>query len=328
MEFSDDDPQLGPADVDRAALSGPGIPLLSLALQLDLDLDVGSAADAPVDGWRILKRQGDGHALIGAPADHDGTRWRTAQVDASSPGSLVHVHSDSLALRPSRAERRRGLELRWPVHVLDPSGETGFVIDVVNTGDSRWVPNGDAFQIVGSFSAPGEDEHYVGGDRLPMTSASPLDPGEYARVRVSIPQGAWDAVEPGPYDLHALLLPLNLHSPAPFEVILSADTIDSYRALAHRAPMPGSLRRHAKRHLAELRAQLAAGASLDAIADAVAEADSDEDAIARLADLLDVGVAAATAVYDAPLRALRPGNAPQLRRTIEDVTRWARMPSE
>ena len=76
MDLSDDDPQLGPADVDRAALQQPGVVLHALATEIGARVDEASAAGAPSDGWRVLKRHQSGQILIGAPVDAEATEWR------------------------------------------------------------------------------------------------------------------------------------------------------------------------------------------------------------------------------------------------------------
>ena len=100
-----------------------------------------------------------------------------------------------------------------------------FAVDIVNTGDTRWRPDGDGFLVVGTFTAPGVADAGFGWAALGQGRAVPLDPGEYARVPVSIDGAAWKQLKPGPHDLRALLVDLGLTSVTPLRVDLDAETI-------------------------------------------------------------------------------------------------------
>ena len=322
MDVSDDDPQLGPADVDRAALQQPGVVLHALATEIGALVDEASAAGAPSDGWRVLKRHQSGQILIGAPVDAEATVWRVAHVQPTSSDVTVRVHPETMALRPSRAQRRQGLVLRWPTLMQGASGTDGFVVDVVNTGAHRWIPNGDGFHVVGVFTEPSVTAFYVGWADSAQRRAVPLEPGEYARVSVEIMPNAWERLEPGPHDLHAVLVSLGVRTEAALSVNLSQETIRSHQRQGRRSqPTPDDRRRVIDDEMARTRSLLAAGAAIDHVTAAITAANSDQDAIARLGELLNLDQAAAEIIYNSTLHQLRPGNAAQLHHRLDSLHR-------
>lgn len=310
MDFSDGDPQLGSADVDRDALGEHGVALTEVIAELGVALDPLSAVDAPKEGWRVLKRHQSGAILIGAPADPSGSVWRVAHVDARRAGSVTTVHPDPMPLRPSRAERRRGLELRWPALMSSGPPTGDFVVDIVNTGTARWESAEDGFHVVGFFTTSEASAVTFGWMESSQHKAVPLDPGEYARVRVSINAGAWNALEPGAYELHAVLVSLDLHTTHPLSVRLSAETIARHRKLNAR---PTSHTAHHRRildqQIAQLEAQTSASHVLDRIAAAVLAADTNDGAIADIGRILSLDERLASAVYHSALRELGPDRA-------------------
>ena len=73
---------------------------------------------------------------------------------------------------------------------------------------------------------------YVAG----QSPALPLDPGEYARVRVVIDASQWNDAHSGPYEIHAFLVDLGLRGADPLHVELSDQDIQSH--LPRRPPPP------------------------------------------------------------------------------------------
>ncbi|WP_341994643.1 hypothetical protein MRBLWH7_002345 [Microbacterium sp. LWH7-1.2] len=307
MDFSDDAPQLGLADVDREALAGRGIALTELTAELGVALDASSAGDAPTDGWRVLKSYQSGAMVIGAPVDPSGDMWRVAHVEARVAGSLTIVQPDPLPLRPSRAERRRGLELRWPALMSSEPPSQDFVVDILNTGSTRWGSAADGFYVAGAFTSQGGTDFAFGWMGSDQYKSVPLDPGEYARVSVSINPGVWNTLEPGVYELHAVLVSLGLRTADPLRVQLSAETIARNRK---RSARPSSSAAHRRRMLdqqtAHVQAQSSARDALDRLAAAVLAAEADPDAIASISRILGVDEKLATAVYHSTLRDLGP----------------------
>jgi hypothetical protein len=307
MDLSDDAPQVGPADVDRDALGERGIPLTALIAELGVELDASSASDAPPDGWRVLKRYPSGALVIGAPADRFGSTWRVAHVEAHAAGSVTIVQPDPMPLRPSRAERRRGLQLRWPALMTSGSAPDDFVVDIVNTSPARWQPDGDGFNVVGVFTDSGSTDVSFGWATSSQQKSVPLDPGEYARVPVSINPGVWSTLEPGTYDLHAVLVSLGLRTVQPLSIDLSAEAISRNQKRGTRPlASPASRRRMLDQEVERIQAQIRASHSLDRVVDAVMTAETDDDAIADIGRVLRVDANLAASIYHSALRDLSP----------------------
>lgn len=319
MDFSDDDPQLGLADVDRAALQQAGTALNTVAMEIGARVDEASAAGAPPDGWRVLRRYESGQTLIGAPVDADATAWRVAHVPPASSDATVRVHPETMTLRRSRAQRRQGLALRWPTLMQGAPGADGFAVDIVNTGSHRWIPDGDGFHVVGVFTDSGATAFHAGWMDSAQRAAVPLDPGEYARVSVAIMPNAREGLEPGTHDLHAVLVSLGVRTEAALSVHLSGEVIRAHQQQRRPRPTPGDRRRAVDEEIARTRSLLAAAAAMDKVTAAITASNSEEDAIARLCKVINVDETAAEFIFNSTLRQLSPGNAAQLRRRLDDL---------
>ena len=306
MDFTDDSPQVGQADVDGNALGERGVALVELITELGVTLDDSSAFDAPRDGWRVLRRYQTGAVLIGAPLESMGRAWRVAHVDARA-GSLVMVQPEPMPLRSSRAVRRAGLELRWPTVMTSSPSRGDFVVDIVNTGSARWESDADAFYVVGAFTDPRSTDFSFGWMASSQQKAVPLDPGEYARVAVSISSGTWNTIEAGTYDLHAVLVSLGLRTLKPLSVELTADLISQKQA-AHPRTTPANRRRMLDHQIEQVRAQISASHSLDRVVQAVVSAQTDDDTIAGISNVLNVDEQYAASIYHSPLQALSPNS--------------------
>lgn len=322
MDSMDDRPQIGRADIDRESLSEPGTTLTALVEALGFELDLASSEGAPDNGWRVLRRQVDDTFIFGTPVSKDRQTWRVAYRRSEEPSGLVRVHPEPAKLRPSAAERRRGLELRWPGFVDASADPDGLVIDVVNTGGTMWVPNEDHFHAIGVLTELGVTQFgfaYMSSMQLP---AVPLGPGEYARIPVHLDSNAVSTrTTPGPYDLHVVITELGLRTAQPLRVELTAELIARHVARLQRTrPDAASQRRWLDRRIAELQAQLTASGSLVDIARAVVEAASDEDAIARIADIVECTADDAQAIYHAPMQMLSPSGTERLTQQIRALT--------
>ena len=322
MDFSDDAPMVGPADVDAEALAERGVPLAELIAALGVSLDQASATDAPRDGWRVLKRYQSGAMVIGAPTDPTAAMWQVAHLDAPNAGAVVMVQPDPMPLRPSRAERRRGLELRWPAVVTDNPAASGYFVDIVNTGSSRWESDADGFYVVGAFTNPGSTAFSFGWIESSQHRPVPLDPGEYARVPVSINPGTWNSLEPGAYDLQAVLVSLGLRTIHPLQVEVSAELIAHYRRQNARShSTPERRRRALDPQIERVRAQIAASDSLDRVVGAVATSQSDDDAITSIGHILKLDGDLARSVYHSSFSELHPSRGAQRERQLEHLSR-------
>lgn len=318
MDSMDDRPQIGRADIDRESLSEPGTTLAGLVESLGFELDLASSEGAPDNGWRVLRRQVDDTFILGTPLSEDQQTWRVAYRRSEERSSLVRVHPEPAKLRPSAAERRKGLELRWPGFTDAIADPDDLVIDVVNTGGTMWVPNEDHFLAMGVLTEADVtqfDFAYMSSTQLP---AVPLGPGEYARIPVHLDGHAVSAhTTPGWYDLHVVITELGLRAAQPLRVELTAELIARHAArLQLTRPDAVAQRRWLDRRIAELQAQLAASDSLVDIARAVVEAPSDEVAVALIANILDCAADDAQAIYRTPLQLLSPTSAGQLTRQI------------
>lgn len=331
MDASTDQPQIGRITVDRATLSEHGTELASLLGALDFDVSTEAVPnDAPTSGWRVLARSEYG-VVLGSPVG-DGSRWwRIAQVSPPRDGSRarMQVHPEPQALRASRAERSRGLVLRWPDITRSEPDLDHLAVDVVNAGEHRWRPDGDAFGAIGFLARAGQESGSgflaLTGDQAP---AFALDPGEYVRVPVRLGSSQWLDREPGRHEVIATLMDLGVRTETPLEVHLTAELIEQHRPPADR-PLPPAAeqRRVMEERLATLRALLAANRHLGAVLETVTTAASDTDALRGIGELLDCPQDGAMLVYNTSLRRFGSesidrlaGEAEELARELERTT--------
>lgn len=320
MDAPDDSPQIGRAEADRAALSEVGVSLTELAIELGVELDA-ALDDIPQDGWRVLRRQADDSILLGTPTDSSGQVWRLALVRSGQDADTAEVLPDIARLRPSTAERRTGLELRWPAFVNGEVDSAAFVIDVVNVGDHLWVPHDDAFHAIGVLTPHGVTTFSFGWVSSGRHRAVPLGPGEYARIPVEIDRAAWASFEAGPHDLHVVLSELNLRSAQPLPVDLTTEVIAQHRSrVRHQQPAPDDPRQRLEARLKRLRDHVQTSASIEALLGAVTKATSDDEAVALIQEILGSDYTAAQIAYNSALREFLPSKADRMRREIEEVT--------
>ena len=233
MDGSRDQPQIGRITVDRSALSEPGAGLADALGALEFAVSTeGVPTDAPASGWRVIART-EYSVVLGAPVDDRSRWWRIAQVAVPRDGSRaadVHVHPDPQPLRSSRAERRRGLVLRWPETTRSEPDFDRLALDVVNAGEHRWRPDGDSFIAIGFIARPngepGPGSFALVGGGSPSFA---LDPGEYARVAVSLGANQWEGLEPGRHEISATLMDLDVRTEPALDVQLTAELIERHR---------------------------------------------------------------------------------------------------
>ncbi|UNK70306.1 hypothetical protein [Microbacterium sp. H1-D42] len=301
-----DSPQIGPLDVDASALLGEGGTLLALLDRLGVQLEHGPGADIPADGWRVLHRQDSGAVTIGAPASASPQTWRIAHIGADQNGALVSttsIHPEAFPVRRSRAERAGGLSLRWAQLSQDEAEDGVFVIDIVNVGAARWRPDGDPFVVVGVVSraggAPGVASFgYVSG----QSPAVPLDPGEYARVHVTISESQWAPLEPGRHELHAMLAMLPVRSAEPLRFDLTQQQVDQRRSrLRSCARTPADEGEAHRRNYRRQKALVESANRLEEIAQVITGATSTDEATAAVALILHGDEDAARGIVQTPL---------------------------
>lgn len=325
MTSSADRPQIGPVDVDPAALRQEGSDLDVALASLGLESTAGAAAGTPIQGWRVLRGDTTSGLVLGAPVDERGEAWRIAQVRPARDGAgspSVTVHPDTFPLRPSRAERSRGLALRWPEVTRSEPDLDRLAIDVINTGDSRWRPNGDSFHVVGTLQRQGEKQGayffaFVGG----ADPAFPLDAGEYVRVRVTIDANQWRDLQPGRYQLNATLAQLGVRAESPLELELTEELIERHRPRPTRSGPPTDQRPAMMERLEMIRGLLAARENLGALVEIITTASSDDDARQNIQELLDCPPSVADAIYSAPLRRFQTTHPDHLIREADDLER-------
>ncbi|WP_104163211.1 hypothetical protein [Cryobacterium sp. N22] len=239
MEPLDERPQIGMIAVETSVLAQNGIELDVMLTELNVELRGAMPTDTPRLGWRVLTSVNGEVATIGAPTDDDGQWWRLGQIRPSQgePGPrLLALHPTLQRRRPSIRDRAGGLSLRWPAVTREAPDLDLLAIDIVNAGGERWLPQGDSFMVFAALRqpggpAPGVYFGYVAG----QYPALPLDPGEYARVRVVIDAGQWDDAHAGPYEVHAFLVDLGLRGADVLPVELTDHDVQSHLP---RRPLP------------------------------------------------------------------------------------------
>ncbi len=309
MTRDDDLPRLHNHAVNSAALEGDGEPFLVLVRRLGAD-----PIRVPVaEGWRVL-RQGDASAVIGAPADADRLTWWVGTV---YEGDSVWPDMTPARLRPSLAERRRGLAMRWPAGQRTDCGPDGFAVDIVNEGKRRWEPDGDTFHVVGAVTGPEESRAMMMWMATDGTPAVALEPGEYARVPVVIDENRWAQAEPGAATLHAWLVPLQVKV-EPLPITVTAASIDAVQRAKTWHNSGWSLREMTQ----ELNQQRAVSDAASRLPDIVAALDgttTDDGAVVAIAGRLEVDESAAGAIFNAFLRDLHPASADDRRERIAEL---------
>lgn len=312
--------QIGPLDVDGSVLEAPGRPLEVLAAEHGARVDDEDARAQTRDEWRVLRTSPNGEVILGAEDAGDPGSWRMARIAPAPEGErAVFVTPEAQRIRPGRRERRRGLVLRWPSFTTADHAGASWSIDIVNEGAERWTPDGDGFLVVGRLVEPGSTSDHFAWAQLGRPSAVPLDPGEYARVPVVIDSSTWSRLEPGDYELCALLTDLSMPSPA-LPVAVTADTIRLHRAPAtEMRRSPEARRQRLGFEIDRLRAQLAAGRDLGALVEALQEVSSHGDATGALSEVLGCDPRSAEVVLMSPLRDLLPMYRPELERRLAEA---------
>ncbi|WP_020096892.1 hypothetical protein [Microbacterium sp. 11MF] len=199
------------------------------------------------------------------------------------------------------------------------AGPDGYAIDIVNTGEVRWEPDGDSFDVVGTVAAVGDASVYIGWATMGGMRGVPLDPGEYARVPVRIEESAWAKLAPGEHELHALLVPLRVKS-EPLRIGVAPQTI-RVAQMSNRSRDSG---RRLRAMADDLRRQRAIQDAVPRLADIVAAIDgttAEEDAVSAIEELLGVDSVAAEAVFAASVSDLHPSSAERRRERIAHTER-------
>ncbi|MFF9563254.1 hypothetical protein ACF1AJ_07905 [Leifsonia sp. NPDC014704] len=316
-------PQIGSYDVDAGALVGKGEPLADVLARLAVG--TSEPGDVVPDGWRVLGPPPVEEAplLIGAPVSGDHRSWAVGQVYSARDGALARVsfYPRALPVRPSVAERRGGLVLRWPAVTRELADVDRLSIDIVNEGSTRWLPTGDTFNTFASIVPVGGGLRDLYFGWIGDGGTVPLDPGDYARVTARIESGRWRDLKPGLHDIVAHTPDLRLTS-EPLRVDLTSGVIAAHRPpLPHPPPAPHDLRHAAADRLRVLHALRAGRDAIGEVIAAITDAPDDATALSRIATLLECDIDAAGAVYAMQLRRLRVGKTDVLVGEIEALER-------
>lgn len=218
-------------------------------------------------------------------------------------------------LSPQSEETLPPLTLRWPAIVTDTPDPDLYVLDVVNIGSGRFVPDAkDSFHVIGTVVPAGSAMTGIGWAVVGQPRALPLDPGEYARLPVMIGSGAWRALAPGAHDVHAVLVGTALRAPV-LRVELSADRLRRRRAEGVK-PDPERRRRLLDEEIARLSAVLEVGPVLAAFIREIAEIPTETEAVEVIARRLAVDETLARSIFATPLRDLHASSSDRLRDSI------------
>lgn len=314
MEEQPDAPQIGHIDVDADALGPDGVELPALLDELGAN-EADIASDVPGGRWRVVAEQPGGVAritILAAPIDDDRTVWRIAQLRRDPVGRArdrVDVHPEAFPLRPSRAARSRGLSLRWPDVTRDHPDPDQLAVDVVNDGDRRWIPTGDSFYVAAILVPADDDRPWANGFYFGYVSgqfpAFALDPGEYARVRVTIGSDQWQRAHPGAYRVYASLVDLPVRTESPLDLQLTAEMIAQFRRAGDRPAPEGDRRAHERERVTYLRALHDARERLPELVELITHAASEDAALTGIQHILGCDATAAAGVYAMQLRRLR-----------------------
>ncbi len=119
--------------------------------------------------------------------------------------------------RPIRAQRRHGVELRWPPGTA-VTAETGTMPEMTvllhNTGDVMWRSDpGDSAAVIGWLTDAAGEPPWPGGwfSYAPSAGLPDLRPGESAPLNVSFSRHSLRGTAAGRYGVRAMLTSLPAH---------------------------------------------------------------------------------------------------------------------
>src|SRR5450631_655089 len=122
----DADMQLGYYDVPAAVLSAAGVPLAELIGERGAASVDDMMGTPPVDGWRVIAGDladfGGEPPVLAAPwSSPRSNGWMVIRLLRPDNVWQASILGDDRPLRLSRARRRAGLTLTWPVPVMSAS---------------------------------------------------------------------------------------------------------------------------------------------------------------------------------------------------------------
>src|SRR5450755_3057036 len=145
----DADMQLGYYDVPAAVLSADGVPLAELIGELGAASVDDMMGPPPADGWRViagdLADSGGQLPVLAAPwSSPRSNGWMVISLSRPDGVWQASILGDDRPLRPSRARRRAGLTLTWPVPAMSASVGTvpQLQVRLTNAGKRAWQNDG------------------------------------------------------------------------------------------------------------------------------------------------------------------------------------------
>ncbi|WP_349536587.1 hypothetical protein [Rhodococcus rhodochrous] len=224
--------QIGPVEVDPAALQGPGSSLWDLLGDRRVEMpSPDDVLDLPRQGWRrLVPSRPDvtpSSEVLAAPHRQIPEAWVLVFVNNVDGIWTASTHPGPLQVHRCRAARRLGLELRWPgEHTCTAGTLPEMAIDLVNTAETRWVNDAGDHMTVHGWVLDEKGERIMPG--VLLFSHAPklpdLDPGDRMPLQVNIATRNIEEFSAGRYALVAELYDLQLTSP-PGTLILHEPTL-------------------------------------------------------------------------------------------------------
>jgi len=225
----DADMQLGYYDVPAAVLSADGVPLAELIGELGAASVDDMMGPPPADGWRVIAGDladfGGQLPVLAAPwSSPRSNGWMVISLSRPDGVWQASILGDDRPLRPSRARRRAGLALTWPVPVMSASVGTvpQLRVRLSNAGDRPWDNDGRDYdhvtvRLLGSSGEPLPDARtspWKGGDMVgaAIHLLPPLLPGSFVDLTPARGAAHISTLPPGDYGVVAELNDLQLRS--------------------------------------------------------------------------------------------------------------------
>ena len=225
----DADMQLGYYDVPAALLSANGVPLAELIGERGATSVDDLMGTPPVDGWRVIAGDladfGGEPPVLAAPwSSPRSNGWMVISLSRLDGGWQASILGDDRPLRPSRARRRAGLTVTWPVPVMSASVGTvpQLRVRLSNASDRPWDNDGGDYdhmtvRLLGSSGEPLPDARtgpWEGGDMVgaEIHLLPPLLPGSFVDLTPARGTTHISTLPRGDYGVLAELTDLQLRS--------------------------------------------------------------------------------------------------------------------
>ena len=225
----DADMQLGYYDVPAAVMSADGVPLTELIGERGAASVDDMMGPPPVDGWRVIAGDladfGGQPPVLAAPwSSPRSNGWMVINLSLLDGVWQASILGDDRPLRPSRARRRAGLTLAWPVPAMAASVGTipQLRVRLSNAGDRPWDNDGRDYdhvtvRLLGPSGEPLPDAQtspWKSGDMVgaEIHLLPPLLPGSFVDLTPARGAAHISTLPPGDYGVVAELNDLQLCS--------------------------------------------------------------------------------------------------------------------